>query len=99
MALDKENPLLCHTCQLQADKYMTMDLGGTNVLLAAIPLKDCLDFPGIRDGTLFRKNVRQSLGLNKVNKGIRDTIFGRTATAETSFSNTTALRPFAATLN
>jgi len=77
MALERENPLLCHTLQLQADKYMTMDLGGTNVLLAAIPLKDCLAFPGIRDGTLFQKNVRQSLGLNnRVNKGIKSTIYG-----------------------
>ena len=77
MALERENPLLSHTLQLQADKYMTMDLGGTNVLLAAIPLKDCLAFPGIRDGTLFQKNVRQSLGLNnRVNKGIKSTIYG-----------------------
>lgn len=77
MALERENPLLCHTLTLQADKYMTMDLGGTNVLLAAIPLKDCLTFPGIRDGTLFQKNVRQSLGLNnRVNKGIKSTIYG-----------------------
>ena len=31
--------------------------------------------PGIKDGTLFRKNVRQSLGTgNKVNKGIARTL-------------------------
>ncbi len=85
MALGKENPLLCHTLQLQPDKYMKMELGGTNVLLAAIPLKDCLAFPGIRDGTLFRKNVRQSLGLNKVNKGIRDTIYGKNGNSRDFF--------------
>jgi len=32
--------------------------------------------PGIKDGTLFQKNVRQSLGLNnRVNKGIKSTIY------------------------
>jgi hypothetical protein len=86
IALDRENPLLCHTFQLQADKYMKMDLGGTNVLLAAIPLKDCLAFPGIRDGTLFQKNVRQSLGLNnQVNKRIRDTIYGKNGNSRDFF--------------
>lgn len=53
-----------------------MELGGTSVLLAAIPLKECLLIPGISDGTLFQKNVRQSLGLNQVNKGMRSTIYG-----------------------
>lgn len=43
--------------------------------MAAIPLKDCVNIPGIKDGRLFRKNVRQSLGnSNKVNKGIAKTI-------------------------
>ncbi len=36
-----------------------------------LPLRDCIKIPGIKDGSLFRKNVRQSLGnSNKVNKGI-----------------------------
>lgn len=53
-----------------------MELGGTRVALVALPLKDCLGFPGIKDGTLFQKNVRQSLGLNNaVNKGIKHTIY------------------------
>lgn len=40
--------------------------------IAAISLKDCVKIPGIKDGTLFQKNVRQSLGLsNAVNKGIK----------------------------
>jgi len=77
MALDRENPLISHQINLDTDKYMAMDLGGTNVVVAALPLKECVKFPGIKDGTLFQKNVRQSLGLsNRVNKGIKSTIYG-----------------------
>src|SRR5205085_2721365 len=73
---DRENPLLTHTIQLQPGKFLSMELGGTRVTLVALPLKDCLTFPGIKDGTLFQKNVRQSLGLNNaVNKGIKHTIY------------------------
>lgn len=76
MALDKENPVIKHALKLEPGKYLNMTLGGAKVVAAAIPLKDCLNFPGIKDGTLFQKNVRQSLGLsNRVNKGIKSTIF------------------------
>src|SRR5205807_3921973 len=77
LALERENPLLSHTLQLQPGKFLSLELAGTRVVLAAIPLKDCITFPGIKDGTLFQKNVRQSLGLNNtVNKGIKNTIYG-----------------------
>ena len=77
LALDRENPLLSHTLQLQPGKFLSLELAGTRVVLASIPLKDCITFPGIKDGTLFQKNVRQSLGLNNaVNKGIKTTIYG-----------------------
>jgi hypothetical protein len=77
LALERENPLLKHSVQLGNGTYMSMELAGTRVVLAAIALKDCLKFPGIKDGTLFQKNVRQSLGLNNtVNKGIKTTIYG-----------------------
>lgn len=77
MALEKENPYLKHNLQLMPGKFMSMDIGGTAVVVAAIPLKDCLSFPGIKDGALFQKNVRQSLGLsNNVNKQIKATIYG-----------------------
>ncbi len=47
------------------------------MVLAAVPLKDCLTIPGIKDGALFQKNVRQSLGVNNsVNKQIKATIYG-----------------------
>jgi len=76
MALDKENPSIKHTIALENGKYLKMEIANTQAVLAAIPLKDCLCIPGIKDGTLFQKNVRQSLGLNNaVNKGIKNTIY------------------------
>jgi len=75
-AVEKENPVISHTLGLQKDKYIKLNIAGTNVIIASLPLKDCLSFPGIKDGTLFQKNVRQSLGLNnQVNKGIKNTIY------------------------
>ncbi len=77
IALERENPLISHRILLDTGKYMVMEIGGTNCVVAAIPLKDCIKFPGIKDGTLFQKNVRQSLGLNnRVNKGIKASIYG-----------------------
>lgn len=77
LALERENPLVSHSLQLQPNKYLSLELAGTRVVLAAVPLKDCITLPGIKDGTLFQKNVRQSLGLNNtVNKGIKTTIYG-----------------------
>lgn len=76
LALEKDNPSLRHNIQLEQGKYIQMEIAGTEAILAAIQLKDCITFPGIKDGTLFRKNVRQSLGLNNpVNKAIRSTIY------------------------
>ena len=77
IALERENPLISHRLELDSGKYMIMEIGGTSCAVAAIPLKDCIKFPGIKDGTLFQKNVRQSLGLNnRVNKGIKASIYG-----------------------
>jgi len=77
IALERETPLISHRILLDTGKYMVMEIGGTNCVVAAIPLKDCIKFPGIKDGTLFQKNVRQSLGLNnRVNKGIKASIYG-----------------------
>ena len=45
--------------------------------MTMLPLHECLRLPGITDGRLFRKNVRQSLGSNnKVNRAMRATILG-----------------------
>ena len=77
MALERENPFLKHQLTLAPGKFMSMEIAGTAVVVAAIPLRDCLAFPGIKDGALFQKNVRQSLGLsNNVNKQIKSTIYG-----------------------
>lgn len=52
-----------------------MDLPGARTVIAAIPLRECLNLPGITDGKLFAKNVRQSLGSsNKVNRELSKTI-------------------------
>jgi len=76
LALEKDNPSIKHTVVLKPGLYLKMDAGGTQAILAAVELKECLGFPGIKDGTLFQKNVRQSLGLNNtVNKGIKNTIY------------------------
>ena len=76
MALDIENPTINFDIQLENGKYLTMNIAGTQAIVAAVPLKQCINFPGIKDGTLFQKNVRQSLGLNNtVNKGIKNTIY------------------------
>lgn len=77
LAILKENPFIKHDLVLESGKFMSMELAGTSVVLAALPLKDCLSIPGIKDGALFQKNVRQSLGLsNSVNKQIKNTIYG-----------------------
>jgi hypothetical protein len=75
LAVERENPYIRHTITLEEGKFLSMAIAGTQVVLAAIPLKACLEIPGIKDGALFQKNVRQSLGLNAVNKEIRRTIY------------------------
>lgn len=76
LALERENPSLKHTLDLSSCKMLDFYLADTKVVIAVVPLAECIKFPGIKDGTLFQKNVRQSLGLNNaVNKGIRNTIY------------------------
>jgi len=76
-ALEADNPSINYKLSLAGVRHMYHELAGTPVLIAALPLKECVKLPGIKDGTLFQKNVRQSLGTsNAVNKGIRSTILG-----------------------
>ena len=76
-ALESDNPSISYKLNLAGSKYMHHEIAGTPVVIAALPLKECIKLPGIKDGTLFQKNVRQSLGSsNAVNKGIRSTIIG-----------------------
>jgi hypothetical protein len=74
-ALNKNRPYINYEFNLEPGKFMDMCIDATRAVIAAIPLRECIKIPGIKDGTLFRKNVRQSLGLsNKVNKGITRTL-------------------------
>lgn len=74
-ALNRTRPYINYDFTVESGKYMELTIGGTKAIIAAIPLKECIKIPGIKDGSLFRKNVRQSLGnSNKVNKGIAQTI-------------------------
>lgn len=68
-------PSLEHTVVLDPSKTLVADLPGARTIVAALPLRECLKMPGIVDGRLFAKNVRQSLGSNnKVNRELRKTI-------------------------
>jgi len=76
----KELPTIDHEINLESDKTMVTEMSGTRSVITAIPLRECLRIPGISDGRLFRKNVRQFLGSsNKVNRGLRDTLNGQRA--------------------
>jgi len=76
-AIETDNPSINYTLSLADTQYMYHEIAGTPVLIAVLPLRECVNLPGIKDGTLFQKNVRQSLGSsNAVNKGIRSTILG-----------------------
>jgi hypothetical protein len=76
IALEKDNPTINHSVDLSNSKAMEIKIAGNKVVVATLPLKECIKMPGIKDGTLFQKNVRQSLGLsNRVNKGIKSTIY------------------------
>jgi len=76
LALERESPVINFKLELEANKHVSMKIAGTNAIITAISLRDCIKFPGIRDGSLFQKNVRQSLGLNnRVNRGIKSTIY------------------------
>lgn len=73
----QELPSLEHTIDIDPTKILVTKLAGALTILTVLSLKECLRFPGITDGRLFRKNVRQSLGTsNKVNRALKATING-----------------------
>jgi hypothetical protein len=77
LALETDNPQINYTLNLADSKFMSVDIADTKVIVAAVPLKEAVLIQGIKDGSLFQKNVRQSLGSsNAVNKKIRQTILG-----------------------
>lgn len=74
-SLNRNRPYISHEFKVNPSMCMEISIGGIKAVIAAIPLKECIKIPGIKDGSLFRKNVRQSLGTNnKVNKGIASTL-------------------------
>ena len=74
-AEQRDLPELTAEIQLDPDRYMITQEADLRVILALLPVSQCLKLPGISDGKLFRRNVRQSLGINnKVNKGMRSTL-------------------------
>ncbi|MDR3328423.1 MAG: AIPR family protein [Prevotellaceae bacterium] len=77
LVLETDNPQINYTLNLADSKYMPVEIASTQVVIAAVPLKEAVKIQGIKDGSLFQKNVRQSLGSsNTVNKKIRQTILG-----------------------
>lgn len=77
LALVADNPQINYTIDLSGSQFMPINVAGTDVVLATIPLKEAVKIKGIKDGSLFQKNVRQSLGSsNAVNKRIKQTILG-----------------------
>lgn len=74
-AINRNRPYINHEFIVEDNKYMELSMAGTKAVIVAVPLKECIKIPGIKEGSLFRKNVRQSLGSsNKVNKGIANTL-------------------------
>lgn len=70
-----ELPSLDHSIVVDPSKTLVTKDGDQQIVITMLPLAECLRFPGIADGRLFRKNVRQSLGTaNKVNRAMRATI-------------------------
>ncbi len=60
--------------KLERDKYLSMELAKTEVIIAAVSLSQCCDLP-IDNDSLFSGNVRSYLGTtNKINKNIGKTI-------------------------
>lgn len=75
-ALGKDKPRIDFNFKIEPDKFMQMQLNNVKTILAAIPLSECVNIPSIKDGRLFRQNIRQSLGRsNKVNKSFGYILF------------------------
>ena len=53
-ALNRNRPYINYEFSIEQGKYMEMQIGATRAVIAAIPLKECIKIPGIKDGTLFR---------------------------------------------
>ena len=54
-AIETDNPSINYKISLTGIRYMYYEVAGTPVLIAALPLKECLKLPVIKDGTLFHE--------------------------------------------
>ena len=60
---------------LESGRFIDIAVNGTRAVIAVLPLIQCLNIPGIQNGSLFRKNVRQALSkTTKVNKEITQSL-------------------------
>jgi AIPR protein len=74
-AEQRDLPELSCEIEIDPDRCLVCSEANIRVVLALLPVERCLKLPGIADGKLFRRNVRQSLGIgNKVNKALRLTL-------------------------
>ncbi|MBQ9388618.1 MAG: AIPR family protein [Synergistaceae bacterium] len=70
-ALNVAGTGITYDFSLEPERFMQVEVNGKKAVIAVISIQDCIYIPGIKDGSLFRKNVRQSLGKSvKVNKEI-----------------------------
>ena len=73
----QELPTIDHVIKVEPQQTLATQVGNAKTILTVLPLTECLRLPGIVDGRLFRKNVRQALGSqNRVNRALRATIGG-----------------------
>ena len=74
-AMNLKTPVINYKIKVEPNKCICTSINGTKVIAAILNLSDCAEIPGIQDGSLFKKNVRQSLGKSvKVNKAIAMTL-------------------------
>jgi hypothetical protein len=54
-AIEADNPSINYKLNLADSKFMYHEIAGTPVVIAALPLRECIKLPGIKDGSLFQK--------------------------------------------
>jgi len=62
IALEKDNPTINHNVDLSNSKAMEIEIAGNKVVVATLPLKECIRMPGVKDGTLFQIYNLERLG-------------------------------------
>ena len=74
-SIHQNGPSISYDFPLEPGRYMDININDTRAVIAVIPLTECVNIPGIQDGSLFMKNVRQSLGKKvKVNQEIAQSL-------------------------